>query len=127
LIDILNAEPGRKSVILIFPERQFLPLMARKTNTESKQVISAGASSSPRETRPRRTATTTRSKHSVPAAPETETNIAVSNISEVNAEPSRDEIARLAYVYWLDRGCQNGSAEDDWLRAEQHLRHQSIA
>ncbi len=31
----------------------------------------------------------------------------------------RDEIALLAYSYWEERGCQGGSAEDDWLRAEQ--------
>jgi len=31
----------------------------------------------------------------------------------------RDEIALLAYSYWEGRGCQGGSAEDDWLRAEQ--------
>jgi len=35
--------------------------------------------------------------------------------------PSRDEIARLAYSYWEARGCQGGSPEEDWLRAEQEL------
>ncbi|MBZ5576886.1 MAG: DUF2934 domain-containing protein [Acidobacteriia bacterium] len=36
---------------------------------------------------------------------------------------SRDasEIARLAYSYWEARGCQGGSAEEDWLRAENEL------
>jgi hypothetical protein len=100
--------------------------MARKTNTESKELISAGAASAPSKTRPRRTATTTRSKHSLPAGPETETTTAVSNISEVSVDPSRDEIARLAYLFWLDRGCQHGSAEEDWIRAEQQLRRQSF-
>ena len=33
-----------------------------------------------------------------------------------------EEIARLAYSYWDARGCQGGSAEEDWLRAEQELR-----
>jgi hypothetical protein len=115
----------RKSAILIFPERQFSPLMASKTNSETKQVISTGAAASPQKTRPRRTATPARSQRSVPAA-ETEISDAVLNISETVAGPSRDEVARLAYLYWLERGCQNGSAEEDWFRAEQQLRQRSI-
>jgi hypothetical protein len=31
--------------------------------------------------------------------------------------------ALLAYSYWEARGCQGGSPEDDWLRAEQQLRN----
>ncbi len=35
----------------------------------------------------------------------------------------REEIARLAYDYWLEReGRDGGSAEEDWLRAENELR-----
>ena len=33
-----------------------------------------------------------------------------------------EEIARLAYSYWEARGCQGGSADEDWFRAEQELR-----
>ena len=36
--------------------------------------------------------------------------------------PSEDEIARLAHSYWEARGCQGGSSEEDWLRAERELR-----
>ena len=32
------------------------------------------------------------------------------------------EIARLAYALWQQRGCPVGSAEVDWLEAEQQLR-----
>jgi Protein of unknown function (DUF2934) len=39
-----------------------------------------------------------------------------------NVEIETEEIAALAYSYWEARGCQAGSAEDDWLRAEQQLR-----
>ncbi|MGD0788708.1 MAG: DUF2934 domain-containing protein [Terracidiphilus sp.] len=38
------------------------------------------------------------------------------------AAPSREEIQRLAEKYWAERGCPEGSAEQDWLRAEQELR-----
>ena len=99
--------------------------MARKTNSETNHVISTGAASSPSKVRPRRTATPARSQRSVTAA-ETEISDTVSNISETIAEPSRDEIARLAYLYWLERGCLNGFAEEDWFRAEQQLRQGSI-
>ena len=33
-----------------------------------------------------------------------------------------EEVARLAYSYWLERGGKGGSPEEDWLRAEQRLR-----
>jgi hypothetical protein len=110
-------------------------MATRKTNTETKQVVSAGAASSPSKTRPRRTATTARSKRSAAAAEKplppaedlkTETPSAVLNISLNSVEPSPGEIARLAYLYWLDRGCQSGSADEDWFRAEQELRQQAI-
>jgi hypothetical protein len=36
--------------------------------------------------------------------------------------PSPEEIARLAHKYWAERGFAHGSAEQDWLRAEQELQ-----
>ena len=36
--------------------------------------------------------------------------------------PSREEITRLAEKYWAERGWPEGSAEQDWLRAEQELK-----
>lgn len=35
---------------------------------------------------------------------------------------THEEIARLAYSYWAARGYTQGSAQADWLRAEQELR-----
>jgi hypothetical protein len=37
------------------------------------------------------------------------------------ARPSREEIERLAKSYWAARGCKDGDAEQDWLRAEKEL------
>ena len=34
----------------------------------------------------------------------------------------RQAIARLAYSYWVARGYNGGSAEEDWLRAEREVR-----
>jgi hypothetical protein len=36
--------------------------------------------------------------------------------------PDREQIARLAYFYWEQRGCIHGCHEEDWYRAESDLR-----
>jgi hypothetical protein len=35
----------------------------------------------------------------------------------------REAIGRLAYFYWEERGCPNGSPDQDWFRAEAEVRH----
>jgi hypothetical protein len=35
--------------------------------------------------------------------------------------PSRYEIAALAHELWIERGCPEGSPQEDWLKAEQEL------
>lgn len=57
-----------------------------------------------------------------PPAPAAETNVG-SNGHEFKAE----EIAALAYSYWEARGCQGGSPEEDWFRAELELRGAATA
>lgn len=44
-------------------------------------------------------------------------------------EPAEQAIARLAYTYWLARqhDGKQGSAEEDWLRAERELRERQSA
>jgi hypothetical protein len=37
--------------------------------------------------------------------------------------PIRDEIALCAYHFYEKRGRQNGCDIEDWLRAEQELKH----
>jgi hypothetical protein len=39
--------------------------------------------------------------------------------------PTQSAIAELAYSYWEARGCQGGSAWEDWFRAERELRERS--
>jgi hypothetical protein len=36
--------------------------------------------------------------------------------------PTNEEIAARAHRYWVERGSPEGSAEEDWERAEQELR-----
>jgi hypothetical protein len=35
--------------------------------------------------------------------------------------PTREEIELRAYDLYVERGCQDGHAEDDWLEAERQL------
>jgi hypothetical protein len=42
-------------------------------------------------------------------------------------ELPREEIARLAYQLWEERGCPVGSPEIDWERAEKALRYDAAS
>ena len=42
--------------------------------------------------------------------------------SEGNGHFEHEEIARLAYSSWEARGCQGGSPEEDWFRAQAEVR-----
>lgn len=47
-------------------------------------------------------------------------------VTEVKATmPSREEVEKLAQLYWAQRGYQDGYAEQDWFRAEQELRQKA--
>jgi hypothetical protein len=84
--------------------------MPRKRVSEKEIVVST-----PVPTR-RKPAVAPR-KHAAPmpaAAPATE-------LAPAPEAPSREQIAALAYSYWVARGYQGGSPEADWLRAEQEL------
>ena len=52
-----------------------------------------------------------------------------SGAADLVSEPALDQgaIARLAYFYWEDRGCQNDSPDEDWFRAEAELRNRLAA
>jgi hypothetical protein len=45
----------------------------------------------------------------------------VTAVETVTQNARTEDIARLAYSLWEARGCQGGSPEEDWLRAEQEL------
>jgi hypothetical protein len=42
--------------------------------------------------------------------------------SELSDNAVCGEIAEVAYRLWHERGCPSGSAEADWLEAEQEVR-----
>jgi len=120
--------------------------MTQKRKNENDLAMSGSAAAAPR-----RKPVRTRAKHSAaageapgisvsagpeiaePAAALSETALSATNVepfvtsTEISTEPLREEIARLAYSYWEARGCQGGSAEEDWLRAEVEIRGASTA
>ena len=40
-------------------------------------------------------------------------------------EPQRQDIEKLAYALWQERGSTEGSAEEDWIEAERRLRSEA--
>ena len=40
------------------------------------------------------------------------------------ARPTHEQIAILAYEFWVGRGCPDGCPEEDWARAESALCRQ---
>jgi hypothetical protein len=49
----------------------------------------------------------------------------VLDVQSSHSVADQEEIARLAYAYWVERGCPDGSPEEDWFRAETVLREQT--
>jgi hypothetical protein len=69
-----------------------------------------------------------------PAKPKTPRVTAAQHSRMVSAEPpaahaltlpDAEVIAKIAYGYWEARGCQGGSAIEDWVRAEREYLSQS--
>jgi hypothetical protein len=92
--------------------------MASKKTSAKNIVVSTGAPAPPRKRIAR--------PHSLKPA-ETPDTAAAAQEPTLAAAPSQDEIATLAYLFWEARGCQGGSPEEDWIRAEQELRTRACA
>jgi hypothetical protein len=100
--------------------------MARIRKTEPAVTVSAAAAPARRKT-----ATATQKQATAAKKPrassETSATAAVVEAVEVQYLPAQEKIAELAYSYWVSRGCQGGSPEEDWLRAEQELLQRAPA
>ena len=97
--------------------------MARKSVSE-KQVVTSGAAAAPARRKSASSKRVSRPAVEVSNAPESEPEVvavAVVAATVAPAESFQDAVARLAYKYWEARGCQGGSPEADWLRAERKL------
>ena len=43
-------------------------------------------------------------------------------LAEIQPTTRRNPVRELAFQFWTERGCPEGSPEDDWFRAERELR-----
>ena len=101
--------------------------MPRKQTSENEVVMSTHAGAVPARRKP---TTTTRTKRTVSKAvpsavlsvPAKSATPAAPPVAVAVEEPTREQIASLAYAIWQARGCQGGSAEEDWSQAERQLR-----
>src|SRR5262245_30621566 len=94
--------------------------MPRKRTSDTDITVSRGAAVAPR----RQTTAKPRVKRAETTVQPVEQVAEIAASSEITvtpAGPSHAEIALLAYSFWVSRGCQGGSPEEDWLRAEQQL------
>jgi hypothetical protein len=94
--------------------------MPNKRVSEKDIVVSAAV---PARHKP---ATAKRVKRTAPSSPIAAAAEAPITQPVPNA-PSQQQIASLAYSYWVARGSRGGSPEEDWLRAEHELLATSIA
>ena len=90
--------------------------MSKKRNTASEPILTGGAA-------PARTRKHAPAKRNTDPVVESSPSPDTLALAETET-PSFDDIARLAYSYWVARGYQGGSPEEDWLRAEHELRGQ---
>src|ERR1700733_10469284 len=47
------------------------------------------------------------------------------DLGSLYAALEHQAIAAIAHGYWQERGCPEGSAVEDWLRAEQNFGHRT--
>lgn len=97
------------------PEIATGPRSAKSSNTKKPEVADMGLANHQHKT------------SSIPEPMKPESTPAVKTMAAAAAQKaaqsiSHDEIAKLAHSYWVARGYGHGSAEADWLRAEQELR-----
>jgi len=96
--------------------------MPRKTVSEKEMLVSAAAPAPARHKpaikRVKRTAPAVDAGVDGAVTPVAQT-LPVPETTPV--PPSQEQIACLAYSYWVERGYQGGSPEEDWLRAEKEL------
>src|SRR3954465_1165981 len=97
--------------------------MARKRSSEKDIVVSGGGAAAPVRRKGAARPHAKRAAEAIPvlAAVEPETLAPQADAAVSVYTPTYQEIAALAFSYWEARGCQGGSADEDWRRAEAEL------
>jgi hypothetical protein len=111
--------------------------MASKQEVTTKKATKTAAAAAPapaakavRAAKPKTPATSAKprvssAKHSKSVSPETTTPEAIISepiaaaVNPVAAVNPHDAISKIAYGYWVARGCQPGNPNEDWIRAER--------
>jgi hypothetical protein len=93
-------------------------LRAENVGTDFKETAmdfehDSGAATAPAFEKEAPTSLTTVQEPDTPTYPD---------LNSLLAALEHERIATLAYFYWQQRGCPEGSPGDDWVRAEQHIR-----
>lgn len=99
--------------------------MARKRTSQNNVVASTGGAGAAAASARRKTHRQSGAAASPVDAPSTSADVSERVAAPAAAPfpgPSREEVAALAYSYWVERGMRGGSPEEDWLQAERELR-----
>jgi hypothetical protein len=94
--------------------------MAKRTNGGATKPTTEAAK--PRRAPARRSAGTKKDPATASAADMAAFEPVGSTEQPAEQPPSNEEIARLAYELYLERGGVNGSQLEDWCEAERRLR-----
>ena len=83
-------------------------------------IESTTRTSNPKSPRAKSTAVTHRHKKLENAPVATELRVEI--VPAQSTEPAQEDVAKLAYSYYVDRGYQPGNPSEDWFRAISELR-----
>ena len=96
--------------------------MPRTKKTETEALVPA----EPKKRRSAEAPKTTAVKHThttkKPMPQEVDATVSMAPAQALTHVVTHEDVAQLAYSSWVARGCQGGSPQDDWLRAEQQLK-----
>jgi hypothetical protein len=96
--------------------------MATKRVSEKKLGVSPGAApATAKAPSTRKSAPSKRTARPVSPVETPVTEVAAPHEPIAAPAIATQAVAALAYSYWVARGCQGGSPEEDWLRAEREL------
>jgi hypothetical protein len=97
-----------------------------KNNSSSKKTVARSAESPAKRVRRASATDTTSVAETSAAAPAAETSAAApaaaTSAAVATVAVSHDQVAALAYRFFVEGGYQHGHALDHWLRAETALR-----
>ena len=96
--------------------------MPRTQKTETEALVPAEPTKRRSAAAPKTTAVKHTHTTKKPVPQTVNAAIPMAPAKAVTRVVTHEEVAQLAYSYWVARGCQGGSPQEDWFRAEQMLK-----